>query len=464
MQIITVSKAIDKIQKAIRIIGWVMIAFWGLCLSIIIKFQFAIAWMAFAFILSVILVILVRSYLILKWKIDAFERVDDLLELIERAKNSRIIDGSPYPDKWSIGTKADKEKVYEIISKRIELNQTTYEFVDDASIHHTFKIESSKKNNIIYSLVCGALTYQPLSRLLSETSVYPLTDYGMSGALLIAALYFLMQFISPKQIVNLSNAGVWTKKLGFQQWKAIDEIAIENKLGSNQERIAELVIVYNERSGVENGNEVQKFNVKEVNKTADEIEHALKIYKQRIKKTTTENSSYTLSKKPSISSSTDKNAKWFVFIAPLIIIIFGTYTWSQSLKDKESYDFKKGTITYIDTHFEKYKNRATLFLQLDNDPTVFKLFIGKERGDFCPVLDQTDALQINDEITIYYDKFSNKKEYDNTVFNNSITYIVKNNDIIFHDETSLKYAGYLIIGVGILLLFIILILKLKRKL
>lgn len=214
---------------------------------------------------------------------------------------------------------------------------------------------------------------------------------------------------------------------------------------------------------MERENFTQKFNIKNLNKNADEIEYALKIFKQRFEKSAHFAIEYRITTKPNTKTDHKKDNPWVVLLFPLIIILIGCFMWFRTTRSKEDYYTLKGKISYLEDTIGKHKNRATKFLKIENNPTVFDIFVGKESGDFSPELDKTDELRVNDEVTIYFSSTSTKQQFDQLPMNNSIQFIEKNNEIIFQEGTKSKIATYIIFGSGLIFFVVVLVVIIRRK-
>lgn len=465
MQPITVSKALAIIQKRIKIAAVIMIVGWGLSMFTVIQLNVVFHWVFVGVFFLLVIFLLVRSYLIVKWKIWAFEHVNNLPDLIEKAQANgvRIIRSDIIPDKWTICSEADRQKIIEIVRRRLNSNTTVVDLVDNNTIPHTFKIEDGKKNNLMIAAACFCMLYMPFSRLYSETSKHPENDYAFVTVLLLAGFYFLYKIISPSVIVSLSSSGIWTKKSNFQKWKAVESIYLDYEIDHQGQRLHYLIIVFNALSGMETKNLTQKFNVVDLNKDANEIEYAISIYKQRVAKSGQILADHNFSKKTvSDSDAAKENPLWLLLI-PFIILLIGSFLMYRTERPKEEYYVLKGKITYLENTIGSYKARGNKYIQIENNPTIFDIFIGKESGDFSPKLDKTDELKLNDEVTIYYSSTSTQKQFSEIPLNNSIQFIEKENKLYFHEGTKNKIAAYIVLTAGVLFLIIISIVILRKK-
>lgn len=193
MQVITVSRAIAIIEKRIKIAAYAMVAGWVLSMYIVIQLNVVFHWVFLGVALFNAVFLMIRSYLIVKWKIWAFEKVDNLPELIAKARDLRIIRSDIVPDKSTICSKADRQKIVGIIEQRRASETVAINIADNHSLPSIFKIEEAKKTNLIIAIVCFCIVYKPFERLFSETSNHPENDYGLVAVLLLAGFFFLFK-------------------------------------------------------------------------------------------------------------------------------------------------------------------------------------------------------------------------------------------------------------------------------
>ncbi|MEL7145262.1 MAG: DUF3592 domain-containing protein [Bacteroidota bacterium] len=148
----------------------------------------------------------------------------------------------------------------------------------------------------------------------------------------------------------------------------------------------------------------------------------------------------------------------------VLVILMGVSLLNRSAKTKEEFIKVEGTITYLDKrydqlptrNFEKYR-----YLIIDGTQRVFEIFIGNEPGDFSPEFEHIDELVIGDTITLYYDDNINTE---GQVVNSLVRFIDRNKKSIFIESANKdKTLGYIVIGLGIILIVIILILKKTGK-
>ena len=149
-------------------------------------------------------------------------------------------------------------------------------------------------------------------------------------------------------------------------------------------------------------------------------------------------------------------------ITCIMIVGFGIYFSIRGSKEKTEFESITGKIDYFDKTFQEinYRNKGNhRFIHIEDFPSVFEVFIGKETGDFSPKFEQLDKLKISNKITVYYaDKTPLQKNQD-LRFNNAVQFIDKDGEAYFIRGSKEKYGGYFISGIGILLAITLLILK-----
>lgn len=464
MEIITVSKAIHIIDSRIKIAGFCLLATLVLIIYLIVQLDLPHFLILIIPFLILVIFLMLKDYLVTQWKLYAFERVNNLQELITNARNLSYIQGTPFATKWSICSKADKIKLTQIIYSRLKTGNINANLIDDKSVPHTFSLKSSRKFSLIYFGVCLLCIYQPVERIIKETSAHIETDYWLIGILSMISAYFLIRFLSPNQIFTISTTGIWSKKSGFQKWKAIKDIYVESSIRTNKERITELIIIFNDFSGIKIENQTETFDIRHLNKSSDEIEYAVKIFKQRVGNFAENQNEYSLSKKPEyfLKDKTKNTNNLVVYSLPAIILLIGFFLYHRANRTLDNYNVVTGKISYIENHFGKRKDKDNKFIQIENNTTVFKIFTGTESDAFSPKIDKTDLLKVNDTIQIYFDNTFFTEIEDNNTYNHSTASIVKNDKVYFHDGVKSQYFAYLIIGIGGTLLIIMLIVKLKK--
>jgi hypothetical protein len=129
--------------------------------------------------------------------------------------------------------------------------------------------------------------------------------------------------------------------------------------------------------------------------------------------------------------------------------------------EKNSFQNISGILNSVQNTHELYPRKDTTkyrYLEIDNYPQSFQVFIGKSTSDFKPAFERIDKLKNGDSITIYFEE-NNKTKM--TLVNNSAYFIDRKNEPIFIKGNSI---GIWIYGIAILCAaFILFLLLLKAK-
>jgi len=459
---ITVSKAISLIKTRIQIAAFIMLVIVLLSLLLPLAFHLSYFWIPIGIIISFFSFILYRSWYTLKWKIYAYKNVDNLSELIIRSLKFRILDDTGLElNKWTVGSTANKKLLLEIALKRINEDNFVAELNDDNSLPHTLIVTGSKTQNLTGLVVCFAISWLPLKRLISDTSKHIETDYIMVSILLLIALHFITKVILPNTKITLSNHGMWSRKSDFQKWNAIENIRVDSKTEHNNRQHSELIILFNATSGLQENKREIKFNIKDLNKSADEIEYAIKIYRKRFEKRSghgkTQIPSDTIIDNTGTSIADNITSSSLKLLAGgMLVILLGCYMLYRTLSVTKENCYKiEGHISYLEDSFGKYKNKSTKFLKLKEYEEVFSLFIGHGQGDFSPQMERINELHIDDAISLYMpDQITIKHNYEikDETLNKNVAFIEKNGQDYFIQGDQKKYIAYFILGAGALLL------------
>lgn len=145
-------------------------------------------------------------------------------------------------------------------------------------------------------------------------------------------------------------------------------------------------------------------------------------------------------------------------------VVIGFLMIDRSAKTKEDFIKIEGAVAYLEEEFESFPSRDHgdyRYLVVDGTERVFEIFVSNDQSDFGPEFERIDDLQIGDVITLYYDDNSYTEDH---LVNSLTRFIDRGEETIFiEDSTTDKTAGYIFIGVGVLMAIIILFLKKKGK-
>lgn len=147
----------------------------------------------------------------------------------------------------------------------------------------------------------------------------------------------------------------------------------------------------------------------------------------------------------------------------LSICIIGISLITRANKHKTDFYKLTGKITYLLNKLpneEVRNNGKERYLQIENSNRIFKIFVGKEWGDFNPEFEIIDSLKIGDTIDLY---FADSNQTESDQINHLTQYIDSNRKPYFiigkRDRTFGKFA----IGFAVLGILILILLKLKGK-
>lgn len=141
------------------------------------------------------------------------------------------------------------------------------------------------------------------------------------------------------------------------------------------------------------------------------------------------------------------------------VIILSVFLYLRADKEKTTFDKISGRVIYFEHSYENFPNRDKdkyRYLALNNYPTVFEVFVGKDAGDFKPRFEQIDLLKKGDEITIYFD--------DSEDHINRLAYFIdRGSEPIFIKGTWEKGFAYFLVGLAIGILILLIALKRRGK-
>ena len=141
----------------------------------------------------------------------------------------------------------------------------------------------------------------------------------------------------------------------------------------------------------------------------------------------------------------------------------GFLLFTRADKSKSSFQNVSGIITSFSNSIESFPDKDSSkfrYLQLDNSPKTFELFIGKGSGDFRPKFEKIDDLKIGDSVLIYFDE--NYKTQQDPI-NRLVYFIDKGGEAIFIKDGFEKYLACFIIGISLISILTLVILKRKGK-
>ena len=147
----------------------------------------------------------------------------------------------------------------------------------------------------------------------------------------------------------------------------------------------------------------------------------------------------------------------------LLAIVLSIFFIQRGDKSRASFDNVTGAIMSFEKINENYPRRDPSkfrYLQIENYPKPFEIFVGKSTGDFKPKFENIDKLRIGDIVTIYYTEDGKTQ---NKPVNNLVYFIDKGKEVIFIEGNSKKNLVYGLIGFCLIMILTLVILKWKGK-
>ncbi len=238
-------------------------------------------------ILTWVLPVVIGSYLYNKWRVWAYERVDDLSELIRRADSGFGSKLRLVPGKWAVISAKDRKKINRILIERVRHNRVLVNTEDDVAVPEETIVRGSKKYylglfafGILVIPFFAYIRYEKVGRFVIDGAAW------FSVAVFApVAVYGLFKFFSPTVKFTLSAMGVWMPKRSFFPWNAIDKIYIEydkllKDVYSDQQQKEYLVIKLASVPGA-SGESPIYILLKNNNHGPAEIERHIKVYLAR---------------------------------------------------------------------------------------------------------------------------------------------------------------------------------------
>lgn len=134
-----------------------------------------------------------------------------------------------------------------------------------------------------------------------------------------------------------------------------------------------------------------------------------------------------------------------IFIIAAIIIAAMIYMIMLSSKEKTDYQKSSGKIIYLDKQFEEYPNRDLgkyRYLKLNTYPYIFEMYSDEQSS-------RIDNLKVGDSVNVYYYETNNTHSEQ---INRFLQYLEKDNKVFFQRGNSNKIAGFVVIGLAIILI------------
>lgn len=159
----------------------------------------------------------------------------------------------------------------------------------------------------------------------------------------------------------------------------------------------------------------------------------------------------------------DKSKQHPIFLKELLSLLFclalSITVIVRANKLKSDFIHVKGKIIYLEKKLPNrdiQKKAKERYLQIDQSAKIFKIFVGKDWGDFKPQFEMIDSLQLGDSIDIYYDEnFKTKTEQINSL----VQYIDKNEKTYFVRGPEDKILGPFLLVFCLILILVLYFLK-----
>lgn len=145
------------------------------------------------------------------------------------------------------------------------------------------------------------------------------------------------------------------------------------------------------------------------------------------------------------------------------VIILSIFLYLRADKGKTAFNKISGQLTYFERSYEDFPNRNKdkyRYLALNNYPTVFEVFVGKDASDFKPEFEQIDLLKKGNEITIYFD---DRAAFSEDNINRLVYFIDRGNEPIFIKGSWEKKLAYFLAGLAVGIILLLIILKRRGK-
>jgi hypothetical protein len=142
-------------------------------------------------------------------------------------------------------------------------------------------------------------------------------------------------------------------------------------------------------------------------------------------------------------------------IALIFCIIISLIYVQRGDKGRDYFQSISGVLVGLQNTHERFPGKDSAkyrYLEIDNYPQSFQVFIGKKAGDFKPKFENIDNLKVGDSLTVYFEE-TNKTN--NSSVNNLAYFIDRKFEVIFIKGNAIKKLIYgMIIFSVVLILFL----------
>jgi hypothetical protein len=145
------------------------------------------------------------------------------------------------------------------------------------------------------------------------------------------------------------------------------------------------------------------------------------------------------------------------------VAILSIFIFFRGSKAKDDFKSVTGKITYLEKSFLNLPNTdygKYRYIQIENYPITFEVFIGNDIGDFNPEYESIDSLNIGDIISVYFDE--NISSSNNTT-NSLVQFIDLENTPVFVRGRKDNILGLVVLVLSCVLFLLLTYLKRKGK-
>ena len=151
-------------------------------------------------------------------------------------------------------------------------------------------------------------------------------------------------------------------------------------------------------------------------------------------------------------------------VITLTICIIACLLYAQKGdKKKTAFQQVSGEVLSITNIHEEYPGKDTAkfrYIQVDNYPQPFQVFIGKSSGDFKPTFENIGSLQQGDSLTVYFDETTKTT---GAPVNNLAYFMDRGPEVIFIKGNAIKIVVYGVVIFSILVILLLALLKWRNK-
>lgn len=243
-----------------------------------------VAWLTESVFLSILLLILsviivpifIWQHQLVKWKIWAFSRVNNIPKLLLKAGESLLRDDNLAITKTIIPYRKKKKEIEEILWNRKHNNLFEVELTDtflpaQKLIYYSF-------TRYAMFLLVGFILLYAVFQIPKEDEIGLVFIKILVFAISIFFFYFsIKKLINRKPIITIDNKGIYTTKSGFVSWKSIKraDVGVFVEFGKHMSKILRLDFIK------ENNLQSIKYNIETLSVSVIELDEIIEIYRKR---------------------------------------------------------------------------------------------------------------------------------------------------------------------------------------